>query len=113
MVTFIGEYTSKIDDKGRMVFPAPLKSVLPPGSDLRFVIKKDLFEPCLQMYGAQNFRDDMPAKAAGRNLCPFAAVALETQHYPDSPNRPDFPSTVLRPGETYRSTTIYRFGVSK
>ena len=50
MVTFIGEYTSKIDDKGRMVFPAPLKSVLPPGSDLRFVIKKDLFEPCLQMY---------------------------------------------------------------
>ena len=33
-----------------MVFPAPLKSVLPPGSDLRFVIKKDLFEPCLQMY---------------------------------------------------------------
>ncbi len=50
MVTFIGEYTSKIDDKGRMVFPAPLKSVLPPGSDMRFVIKKDLFEPCLQMY---------------------------------------------------------------
>ena len=50
MVTFIGEYTSKIDDKGRMVFPAPLKGVLPPGSDMRFVIKKDLFEPCLQMY---------------------------------------------------------------
>lgn len=50
MVTFIGEYTSKIDDKGRMVFPAPLKGILPPGSDMRFVIKKDLFEPCLQMY---------------------------------------------------------------
>ena len=50
VVTFIGEYTSKIDDKGRMVFPAPLKGVLPPGSDMRFVIKKDLFEPCLQMY---------------------------------------------------------------
>ena len=50
MVTFIGEYTSKIDDKGRMVFPAPLKGMLPPGSDMRFVIKKDLFEPCLQMY---------------------------------------------------------------
>ena len=70
-------------------------------------------EPCLQMYGAQNFTADMPAKTAGRSLCPFAAIALETQHYPDSPNRPDFPSTVLRPGETYRSTTIYRFGVSK
>ena len=50
MVTFIGEYTSKIDDKGRMVFPAPLKGMLPPGSDMRFVIKKDLFEPRLQMY---------------------------------------------------------------
>ena len=50
MVTFIGEYTSRIDDKGRMVFPAPLKGMLPPGSDMRFVIKKDLFEPCLQMY---------------------------------------------------------------
>ena len=50
MVTFIGEYTSKIDDKGRMVFPAPLKGVFPPGSDMRFVIKKDLFEPCLQMF---------------------------------------------------------------
>ena len=50
MVTYIGEYTSKIDDKGRMVFPAPLKGMLPPGSDMRFVIKKDLFEPCLQMY---------------------------------------------------------------
>ena len=50
MVTFIGEYTSRIDDKGRMVFPAPLKGVLPPGSDMRFVIKKDLFEPCLQMF---------------------------------------------------------------
>ena len=50
MVTFIGEYSSKIDDKGRMVFPAPLKGILPPGSDMRFVIKKDLFEPCLQMY---------------------------------------------------------------
>jgi aldose 1-epimerase len=36
---------------------------------------------------------------------------LETQHFPDSPNKPNFPSTVLRPGETFRSTTIYKFGV--
>ena len=50
MVTFIGEYTAKIDDKGRIVFPAPLKGAMPPGSDMRFVIKKDLFEPCLEMY---------------------------------------------------------------
>lgn len=50
MVTFIGEYTSKVDDRGRLVFPAPLKNALPPGSDLRFVIKKSLFAPCLEMY---------------------------------------------------------------
>jgi len=66
-------------------------------------------EPCMQMYGAQNMTDELPAKASGAHLCKFAGVALETQHYPDSPNRPDFPSTELRPGETFRSTTEYRF----
>jgi aldose 1-epimerase len=70
-------------------------------------------EPCMQMYGAQNMTTDLPAKTPGRTLCPFAGVALETQHYPDSPNRPDFPTTVLRPGETFRSTTEYRFSVDK
>ncbi|MEU9998875.1 aldose epimerase family protein [Streptomyces sp. NPDC050848] len=40
----------------------------------------------------------------------LGGVALETQAFPDSPNRPDFPSTVLRPGEVYTSTTVYRFG---
>ena len=70
-------------------------------------------EPCMQMYGAQNMTDAVPAKAAGKHLCQFAGVALETQHAPDSPNRPDFPSTVLRPGETFRSRTEYRFGTGK
>ncbi len=66
-------------------------------------------EPCMQMYGAQNMTGEIPSKTAGRNLCPYAGVALETQHFPDSPNRPDFPSTVLKPGETFRSRTEYRF----
>ena len=70
-------------------------------------------EPCMQMYGAQNMDDKVPAKAAGKHLCQFAGVALETQHAPDSPNRPDFPSTVLKPGETFKSHTEYRFGVEK
>ena len=70
-------------------------------------------EPCMQMYGAQNMSYSVPAKAPGKSLCQFAGVALETQHYPDSPNRPDFPSTVLRPGETFKSHTEYRFGVGK
>ncbi|WP_369383657.1 aldose epimerase family protein [Streptomyces sp. cg36] len=42
---------------------------------------------------------------------PQGGVALETQHFPDSPNRPEFPSTVLRPGEVYASRTVYGFGV--
>ena len=70
-------------------------------------------EPCMQMYGAQNMDDKLPAKAAGKHLCQFAGVALETQHAPDSPNRPDFPSTVLRPGATFHSRTEYRFGTGK
>ena len=42
---------------------------------------------------------------------PDCGVVLETQHFPDSPNHPDFPSTVLRPGETYTQNTIYRFEI--
>jgi aldose 1-epimerase len=66
-------------------------------------------EPGMQMYGAQNMTDALPAKAAGKKLCKFAGVALETQHFPDSPNRSDFPSTRLDPGQTFRSRTEYRF----
>ena len=50
MVTFIGKYSSKVDDKGRLVFPAPLKSAIPAGGDMRFVIKKSLYSDCLDMY---------------------------------------------------------------
>ena len=50
MTTFIGEYTVRIDDKGRMVFPSAFKSLMPEGGDMRFVIKKDIFEDCLEMY---------------------------------------------------------------
>jgi aldose 1-epimerase len=39
--------------------------------------------------------------------------ALETQHFPDSPNHPNFPSTVLRPGQTYQSTTIYKLSTRR
>ena len=66
-------------------------------------------EPCMQIYGAQNMDGTMPAKEAGKKLVKCAGMALETQHAPDSPNRPDFPSTVLRPGERFKSRTEYRF----
>ncbi|MET9115658.1 aldose epimerase family protein [Streptomyces longwoodensis] len=57
-------------------------------------------EPGLQLYTG----DHLPAP-----FTPGEGVALETQHFPDSPNRPAFPSTVLRPGEVYRSETVYGF----
>lgn len=50
MATFIGEYTVKTDDKGRIVFPAAFKSAMPADGDMRFVLKKDIFENCLEMF---------------------------------------------------------------
>lgn len=50
MTTFIGEYSAKVDDKGRLVFPAAFKGIMPAGGDMRFVVKKDLFADCLEMY---------------------------------------------------------------
>ncbi|NLA15603.1 MAG: division/cell wall cluster transcriptional repressor MraZ [Bacteroidales bacterium] len=50
MAKFIGEYSAKLDDKGRLVFPAALKALADPDLPLRFVVKKDLFSPCLEMY---------------------------------------------------------------
>lgn len=49
MVKFIGEYSAKVDDKGRVVFPSAFKSIMP-ADDMRFVIRKDVFEPCLEMF---------------------------------------------------------------
>lgn len=50
MITFIDEYTSKLDDKGRLVLPSAFRSIMPEGGDQRFVIKKDIFSDCLEMF---------------------------------------------------------------
>ena len=63
-------------------------------------------EPGIQFY-AGNFLDGTLYGPSGRAYRQGDGLALETQHYPDSPNQPNFPSTVLRPGETYETTTIY------
>jgi aldose 1-epimerase len=65
-------------------------------------------EPGMQVFTANSFNGSLK-DARGRPLDRGAGVALETQHYPDSPNHPEFPSTVLRPGERFRSLTEYRF----
>ena len=69
-------------------------------------------EPGLQFYSG-NFLDGTLKGKRGVMLEYRAGFCLETQHYPDSPNQPDFPSTVLRPGETYETTTVYRFSAKQ
>jgi aldose 1-epimerase len=67
-------------------------------------------EPGVQLYTA-NHLDGSKAARAGHVYGRYGAFCLETQHYPDSPNKPAFPTTTLRPGETFRSRTVYAFGV--
>ncbi len=66
-------------------------------------------EPGIQFY-AGNFLDGTLTGKGGQIYQQRFAFCLETQRFPDSPNHPAFPTTVIRPGETYKSTTIYRFG---
>jgi aldose 1-epimerase len=65
-------------------------------------------EPGIQFYSG-NFLDGTLVGTSGRMYRQGDGFALETQHYPDSPNHPNFPSTVLRPGEVYETQTIYQF----
>jgi aldose 1-epimerase len=68
-------------------------------------------EPGIQFYSGSGVAADRPGKN-GHVYTRNAALALEPQHFPDSPNHPEFPSTILRPGEEYRSRTVYRFSAT-
>ncbi len=82
-------------------------SVLCPKSGRKMEIKTT--QPGIQLYTG-NFLDGQPGSGG---FDQHSAFCLETQHYPDSPNQADFPSTVLKPGETYRQTTVHKFSVVK
>jgi aldose 1-epimerase len=69
-------------------------------------------EPGLQFYSG-NFLDGTITGKGGRVYGRRTGLCLETQHYPDSPNHPDFPSTILQPGQTYSSRTVLTFTVQK
>jgi aldose 1-epimerase len=69
-------------------------------------------EPGVQFYSA-NFLDGSITGKQGRTYRKRFGFCLETQHFPDAPNQPAFPSTVLRPGETFASRTVFTFGVEK
>jgi aldose 1-epimerase len=78
-----------------------------PGSGRVLEVLTD--QPGVQFYSG-NFLDGAVAGRGGRAMRQGDGLCLETQHLPDSPNRPDFPSTVLRPGERYETRTLLRFG---
>ena len=67
-------------------------------------------EPGIQFYGG-NFLNGSAIGKSGKPYNFRTAFCLETQHFPDSPNKPNFPSTVLAPGDKYTHTCIYKFGV--
>jgi aldose 1-epimerase len=68
-------------------------------------------QPAVQFYTG-NFLDGT-IQAGGKTYKKNYALCLETQHYPDSPNQKDFPTTVLKPGDTYKQTTVHKFSVLK
>ncbi|MFI2639976.1 aldose epimerase family protein [Streptomyces sp. NPDC018610] len=87
-------------DKGVTAAPELIAELRDPASGR--VLTVATTEPGVQLYTADHLTDP---------FAPNAGIALETQHFPDSPNRPEFPSTELRPGEVYRSETVYGFSV--
>ncbi|WAX80275.1 aldose epimerase family protein [Streptomyces sp. KMM 9044] len=87
-------------DKGVTPAPAEVAELYDPASGR--VLTVATTEPGVQLYTADHI---------GEPFAPGAGIALETQHFPDSPNRPGFPSTVLRPGGTFHSETVYGFAV--
>lgn len=76
------------------------------------VLEVETVEPGIQFYTG-NFLDGSNRGKGGKVYQQRYGFCLETQHYPDSPNHPDFPSTVLKPGVRYQTTTVWRFSVQK
>ena len=85
-------------------------SVLEPASGRFMEVWTD--QPAIQFYGG-NFFDGTTDGKYGKALRYRESIALETQKYPDSPNHPHFPSTLLKPGEDYTHTCVYRFSTAR
>jgi aldose 1-epimerase len=89
---------------------APAARVSEPRSGRTVTIRTT--EPGIQFYSG-NFLDGTLVGTGGHVYRQGDGFALETQHYPDSPNQPSFPSTVLRPDGVYQTTTVYQFGTTR
>jgi len=94
------DWNGKLMPRGRLTDP---------GSGRTILLKTT--EPGVQIYTANHFRNI--SGKHNRVYPQHAGVCLETQHYPDSPNQPDFPSTRLMAGELFNSTTVFQFGNGK
>jgi aldose 1-epimerase len=92
---------------GDLVFCAKLKD---PKSGRTMEVSTT--QPGVQVFTA-NFQSGAFSGPGGYSYPQHLGLCLETQHFPDSPNKPQFPSTVLKPGEVYHQTTIHKFGVEK
>jgi aldose 1-epimerase len=105
-IAFGGGYDHNFVVRGKSDAPRLAARVTDPKSGR--VLEVLTTEPGVQFYTG-NFLDGSLVGKAGKPYAKRNAFCLETQHYPDSPNKPSFPSVVLKPGETYKQTTIYRF----
>ncbi|MEV4045010.1 aldose 1-epimerase [Streptomyces sp. SAI-195] len=106
LVTAKGFDHNWVLDKGITDRPEHIATLRENGSGRTLRIATD--QPGLQFYSG-NFLDGTLTGTGGSLYRQGDALCLETQHYPDSPNQPSFPSTVLRPGETYRTSTVHSF----
>lgn len=97
-----------LDTKGDMTVPAA--TLQSPSTGIVLDIYTD--EPGIQVYSG-NFLDGTITGKKGKIYNQRTGICLETQHYPDSPNKPEWPSTVLRPGDTYKSHTVFAFSTDK
>ncbi|WP_392674769.1 aldose epimerase family protein [Streptomyces sp. LN785] len=93
-------------DKGVTAAPEHIATLSDPSSGR--TVKLSTTEPGLQFYSG-NFLDGTLVGTSGRIYRQGDGMCLETQHFPDSPNQPSWPSTVLRPGQTYRTSTVHAF----
>ena len=97
-----------LDRRGTGLQPAA--RVLEPASGRTVEVRTT--EPGLQFYSG-NFLDGSQTGKSGAVYRHRNGLCLETQHFPDSPNKPQFPGTILKPGDTYRSRTVFTFGVER
>jgi len=105
--TPVGGYDHNFVLNGQSGILRPIAEAFDPQSGRVMRVETD--QPGVQLYTGNGLHNQTGKQ--GKSYAAHSAVCLETQHYPDSPNQPSFPSTILLPGETYRHICVYAFDV--